>query len=89
MNNLWKDYKYLCLPIIGWAAFFVLQLMRTPLTFWLGAILGIVFAIVTIVSSVSRLSRTTKHVVLHGIAWTLAIALGLLSAVYIYAVLTF
>ena len=87
MNNLWSSFKYLWLAVIGWAVFFVLQLMRTPLAFWLGALLGIAFAVAAIAASVSRLTKTTQHVVVHGFAWTLAVALGLLSAVYIYAVL--
>jgi hypothetical protein len=88
MSNIWHRFIYLWIALIGWAAFIMLQLSRTVVGFWIGAVLGIVLALATIFTSSVRIARTAKQdVIVHGIAWTLAVSLGFLSFIYIYAVL--
>lgn len=88
MNNLWNRFLYLWIAVIGWAVFILSQLSRTVAGFWIGAVMGIVLALATIFTSSARIARTAKQdVVVHGLAWTLAVSLGFLSFIYIYAVL--
>lgn len=88
MNNLWHRYLYLWVAVIGWAAFILLQLTRTVIGFWTGALLGIVLGLAAIFTSAARIARTAKQdIIIHGLAWTLAVSLGFLAYIYIYAVL--
>ncbi|WP_438447752.1 hypothetical protein [Gorillibacterium sp. sgz5001074] len=89
MNNLWQRFTYLWIALIGWAAFILLEMTQTVLGFWLGVVSGIVFALGAIFTSVVRIARNAKQdVVVHGVAWTLAVALGFLCYIYITAVLS-
>jgi hypothetical protein len=88
VNKLWHRFNYLGVALIGWAAFILLQMTQTVVGFWMGAVAGIVLALAAIFTSVVRIARTAKEdIVYHGIAWTLAVALGFLSYIFISAVL--
>lgn len=84
--NLWERYKYLWMVLIGWAVFLTFVSIHTAVTFWLGSASGLVLALAAVVFSAARLGRSTKDVMVHGIAWTLAVSLGLLGALSMYAV---
>lgn len=88
MNTLWQRFTYLWLALIGWAAFILLEMTQTVIGFWMGVVSAFVFALAAIFSSVFRIARTAKQDILfHGLAWTLAVALGFLAYIYVYAVL--
>jgi len=77
---------YLWLAIIGWVIFILMQTIQTTLSSWIGASLGIVFALAAIFTSAVYIARGPKDTMVHGVAWTLAVSLGFLSGVYIFVV---
>lgn len=88
MNKLWQRFTYLWLALIGWAAFILLEMTQTFVGFWMGVVSAFVFALAAIFTSVVRISRTAKQdIIYHGVAWTLAVSLGFLAYIYVYAVL--
>lgn len=89
MANIWHRFSYLWTIVIGWALFGLCVLIDTVLFFWVGVVAGVVFALATMFLSARRLAETTRDVVVHGLAWTLAFALGFLSLVWVYGVFQF
>lgn len=84
----WKSrpYRYLWTALTGWAVAIVSGLLNHVAIFWIGGIAGIVLGIATIILSVSEMNKGIKHIVVHGIAWTLAVALIFMCGMWMYAV---
>jgi hypothetical protein len=83
--TLWKRFLYLWIAVIGWVVFILTQAIQVTFMFWLGAVLGIAFALAAIFTSAAYIARGPKDTVIHGIAWTLAVSLGFLAGIFILA----
>lgn len=83
----WKQrFSYLWTVAVGWAIFLPAALIGTGIAFWLGSSLSLLLGGAGVVGSVLRLRNSTKDVMIHGVTWTLAIALILLDVLWIYSV---
>lgn len=78
---------YMWLAVIGWLVFFVLIAFNTNGFFWAGSIMAIVFALAAIFTSAVHIARGPKDMLIHGIAWTVAVSLAFLAGIFIYAVI--
>jgi hypothetical protein len=87
-NTLWQRFLYLWLSLIGWALFILTQLLQSNIIFWIGALGGIAFGLAAIFTSAAYIAKGPKDTLVHGITWTLAVSLGFLSFIFIYAVLS-
>lgn len=81
-----KTYRYVWTVLTGWALVAVCAWLNNAAALWLGGVLGVVLGIASIVLSVYEMSKGIKHVVIHGIAWTLAVALVFMCVMWMYAV---
>lgn len=83
--TLWKRFLYLWIAVIGWVVFILTQAIQVKAIFWMGAVLGIGFALAAIFTSAAYIARGPKDTIIHGVAWTLAVMLGFLAGIFILA----
>jgi hypothetical protein len=79
---------YLWFALIGWAVFFLFVTVNTVAFFWAGSVLAIGLALTAIFTSAVYIARGPKDIIIHGVAWTVAVALGFLAGLFIYAVIS-
>lgn len=83
-----KSYRYLWTVLLGWAVVIFCVMLNNAAAFWLGGVIGIGLGIAAIALSVIEMSKGIKRIVVHGIAWTLAIALVFMCVMWMYAATT-